>query len=159
MAIERITDDNYQEFKASGRAVLVASTTWCKICKEYKPVITALSDGMPFVRFGEAVLDEGRLTQFKKEYANNFGRLPLTLLMKEGKEVGRIVDGTQYPTALKKITDALIIGSAVYLPNNGGYVPATIKSIINDKYILQLANNERKEAVEENFKWTLEGKL
>jgi len=154
MTVEEITDTNYQEFKQSPRAVLVVGTTTCKNCKTYDPVVNALSQNLPFIRFGKAILDKPGLTQLKREYTDiQKWTLPTTLLTKEGKEISRLQGAYLYPHALGAVIDKLILGSHVYISENGRDIEAIIKSIVNDSYILQ-ANGNTIQVPKEKIKWT-----
>lgn len=155
----RITDENYSAFKKNSRAAIVVSTSSCHNCRDYKPVVNSLEGLMPYINFGEMVLDGGRLIEPKREYRDIANwMLPTTLLFRNGKEVGRIKGACKYPEALKNIENFLIVGSNVYYSNNGNYIQGVVKSIIGDKYILNL-NGNSVEAKKGDFKWRSEDKL
>lgn len=140
MAIEKITDINYEGLKQAQRVVLVVGTSWCQSCKAYKHTIHQLSGSMPYVAFGEVVLDEGRAVQLKKEYPGiNSWTLPTTLFIRDGKEVHRL-SGVYPPlTLLQTINEKLLIGSTAYVPGNNGKVAAArVKKVVGDRYFLEL---------------------
>ena len=116
MPVERITDDNYASFRKSKRAVLVASATWCPACNTYKPVVSALAEAMPYVHFGEAVLDEGHLGQLKRDY--RIEELPTTILIRGGEDVFRFEGSYNYNSALAIVRNNLVIGSSVHVRMN-----------------------------------------
>jgi len=167
--IEKITDANYADFRNYSRSVLVVSTSWCKECGGYDPTIEQLSGQMPFIRFGKTILDEGRSTQFKKEYQGqgiNRWTLPTTLLFRDQREVpnSRISGSKLYPDVFSKIQKNLLLESLVFVSNEGIYVPATIKHIYNRRgpYVLELAQDSRLgrrgarvELEEKGFRWSV----
>ena len=105
MELVNITDNNYAAFKQSERAVLVASTTWCPPCNLYKPVVQAVADLMHNVTFGVAVLDIGRLGQFKREHPfPDLQVLPLTLGMTRGQEIFRLTGEYGLDILVKELT-------------------------------------------------------
>lgn len=169
MAIEKITDENYDNFKNSSRAALVVGASWCQECERYNQIADSLAKQLPFIRFGKTVLDEAGSTQLKRDYTDIGGwTLPTTLLFKDQKEVSRINGVALYPNALSSIQENLISESTIFVPNGSLYVPATIK-FINDRkssYVLQLMENSplgRKGATielpEGGFSWNLESKV
>jgi len=140
MAIEKITDSNYEGLKQAQRAVLVVGTSWCQSCRAYKPMISQLSDSIPYVAFGEVVLDEKGAAQFKKKYPGiSSWTLPTTLFMRDGKEVHRFSGVHPLQTVLQTINEKLVAGSTAYVPGNNGRVAAArIKKIVGDRYFLEL---------------------
>ena len=172
MAIEKVTDANYEEFRNFSRAVLVVSTSWCKECGRYDPIIETLSRQMPFIRFGKVVLDkkiisnEDRSSQLKRDYRDiNRWTLPTTLLFRNQREVpnSRINGFRPYSDIFPKIQKNLLLESLVFVPNGSIYVPALVKHIRNTRgpYVLELTRDsslgrkgERIELEEKKFQWS-----
>ena len=160
MPLEILTEESYKIIKQAPRAAIIVGKSNCPGCKTYEPVITSLSDEMPYIKFAEAMLDSKvtSMYQFKKDHANDmpyWQGLPITLLMKNGREIFKIDGPKQYSDIRKIITDKLVIGSQVYLPKGSELVPATIKQVVNGKYFLQTSQNEIIESNQGQFKWSL----
>ncbi len=132
MTLQKITDDNYWDLiKNAPRSILVISTTWCPTCRTYKPTISSVSNMMPYINFGEAILDQGKLIQLKREYPDIASwRLPMTILKKNGNDVMKFNGAPAYNQLYSNIKNSLIIGSTVYLPRSQNkFVPAEITHI------------------------------
>ncbi len=170
MTIEQITDENYEGFRNSSRSVLMVSTSWCKNCKGYTPVIDTLSNKFPFIRFGKIVLDKDRSTEIKREYGNEIGGwiLPTTLFFREKREALKIQGVDLYPNVLSKVNENLVLGSTIFIPNNGeSYLTGIIKHVQDSNlYTVQLTANsrlgEKGQSVklkEGDFEWGIESKV
>ncbi len=172
MTLQKITDDNYETLiKKASRSILVVSTTWCPTCRLYKPIISSVSNMMPYINFCEAILDQGRLTQLKKEYSDIASwTLPTTLLKKNGKDVMKFNGAPAYNQLYNNIKNNLIIGSMVYLPRGSDkFVPAEITHVretqgINSSviYVLKLLEDselgkkyETLELPADRFSWKI----
>jgi len=89
MAIEKITDENYEDFRKSEKAVLVLSLAkLCGACKRYKPTLSSVAEEISHVRFGEAELDEGHLIKLKRDFPD-IKYVPTTILVRNGEVVHR----------------------------------------------------------------------
>lgn len=108
--VARITDENYKVFTQSPIAVLVVSTSWCHFCEEFRPTVERLTQTLPQIEFGEAVLDLGHLTKLKRDF-KDYGiaewGVPTTILMKNGESIGKFEGALPYETALEAIEDRL----------------------------------------------------
>ena len=167
MAIERITDSNYEHFGSLPRGILVVGTSWCEQCKKYEPIIETLSRQNPFIGFGKTVIDTDRSSQLKRDYRDiNQWIFPTTLLFENQREVARIRGFSPYPIVRELINNNLILGSTIFLKsNNGKYFPAVIKQInkSNGLYSVQLSEDSflgrrgsEIQISEGNFNWNLE---
>ncbi len=165
MSVSRITDKNYEDFMGSRRAVLVLSESWCPACHAYKPIVEALSGSMPYVRFGEAVLDEGHLIKLKRSYpAEEVEYLPTTVLFRDGKVVYKFEGGYDESDLHDTVRENLIVGSIVYVPGEDGlHVPRVIRKVNGDKYTLQLPSPfdevRTVEMTESQFAWNMPRQL
>lgn len=167
--MESITDINYDEFKLSPLGVLVVSTSWCKACKQYEPVLRTLSRKMPFVRYGKTVIDKDRSGKLKKEHPGmGTWTLPTTLLFRGGKEILTKQGSLLYPDALKLIEENIILGSGVYIPHSSKDVRGIVKRLKkgDGSYSVELTENSglgRKGSVievpENTIKWDLESRV
>jgi len=145
MTIEKVTDINYEEFKNSPRSALVVTTSWCRHCANYEPIINTLLKQMPYIKFGKSVIDKEKTSRLKRDYSD-FGSwiLPTTLLFRDEREVSRIKGSALYPEVLSRLQTNLIIGSLIYVPGrNGEYVPAKIKGIHQGLYALELIGDSK----------------
>jgi thiol-disulfide isomerase/thioredoxin len=88
MSVERITDENYLAFKGQERTVLVLSHASCGYCQRYKHVLSSVAGEIPNVRFGEVDYAEPNLARVKTDFPFP-DAVPITVLMREGKEVDR----------------------------------------------------------------------
>lgn len=170
MAIEKITDSNYEHFRSLPRGILVVGTSWCEQCKKYEPVLETLSRQNPFIGFGKTIIDKDRSSHLKRDYGDiNQWTLPSTLMFRDGREISRIKGFSPYPTVKKMIDNNLILGSTIFLKsNNGKYFPAVIKQInkSNGLYSVQLSEDSflgrrgsEIQISKGNFNWNLESKL
>ncbi|MGB9708304.1 MAG: thioredoxin family protein [Candidatus Pacearchaeota archaeon] len=160
MSLDTLTEENYRLIKQAPRAVIIVSKSNCSGCKTYKPVIISIANEMPYIKFAEAILDSKTtsLYQFKKDHAGDmpyWQGLPITLLIKNGREIFKIDGPKQYSDIHKIIISKLVVGSQVYLSKDNRLVPATIRQIVNGKYFLQTQQNEIIESSQEQFKWNL----
>ncbi len=115
MAIDIVTNDNYQAIRKSDKAIIAATMSWCVACAFYRPLLERTASYFPGISFGIAVLDQGKLGDFKRDYPDgSFNSVPVTFVYKEGEEVARFV-GTRKPEALAGIIDACFNGDMVYL--------------------------------------------
>ncbi len=141
MPVERITDANYADFKASDRAVLVVSMSLCSHCYDYMPVVRSLAERMPHVRFGEAVADKGRLGKLKRDFRDmtKWG-FPTTLFIQNGTYVAKTAGALPLYAVRFIANSGLLLGSTVYLPagqespeeqHDSAYIPARIEVMHN----------------------------
>ena len=153
MTLVGITNDNYASFKQSEQAILVAGASWCPACTRYKPVVAAVADLMPNVTFGEAVLDKGHLSQFKRDYPD-IGQIPITFGMVKGEDVFRLIGEYESVNELLEVLTRRFalgtnVGKTVYLPVKEGVwiwarrttTPAMVRMIVDDFYVLELLQN------------------
>lgn len=170
MAIEKITDSNYEEFKNYSRSILVVGTSWCEQCKRYEPIVETLAKQKPYIRFGKTSIDTDRSGQLKRDYGDiNQWKLPTSLMFRNQREIGRIKGFALYPAVRELIDSNLILESMIFLKSdNGVYIPGLIKQInkSNGLYSVQLQENSnlgRKNSQilipEGKFNWSLESKL
>lgn len=170
MAVEKITDSNYENFRSLSRGVLVVGTSWCNQCKQYEPIIETLSRQRPFIGFGKIIIDKDRSSHLKRDYKDiNQWVLPVTLMFKDQREIARIKGFSPYPIVNEMINNNLILGSTVFmLSNNEKHIPAVIKQInkFNGLYSVQLMEDSffgRKgseiQIREGKFNWNLESRL
>lgn len=109
MTVENINDGNYQAFRDSQRAVLVLSTSWCHFCEEYKPVLDSLSEALPSIKFGDAVLDQGHLIGVKRDFSDIIEEgVPATILFREGKDFGYFMGPVDFDTGLEFFTEQFL---------------------------------------------------
>lgn len=88
--LEAVTGENWREFLASDRAVLVLGKTDCANCARWSEELSAwLADEQSWtgVRFGKMMLDTRGLTEFKKEnrWLADVDSLPFNVLYDHGE--------------------------------------------------------------------------
>jgi thiol-disulfide isomerase/thioredoxin len=169
--MESVTDVNYKDFsRNSSRAALLVSTSWCQQCKKYLPTIETLSRQMPFIRFGETVLDKDRSSQLKREYPDiRKWVLPSTVFFREQERIGKIHGLATYRELVSKVQEYLLLDTIVFVQNSDGiYIPASIKQIngVKQPYLVKLEEDsslgEKGTTVQipvEKIKWGLEAKV
>lgn len=134
MEVERVTDSNYDLFKSNPLAVLVASASWCDHCADYRPIVQAAAAARPDITFGEAVLDKGRLTLFKREYGSLLDYIPVTIVMRNGQGVAFNVGAHPQSELEALIESALEEGSDAHMPAG-----AERLSLVDGKYAIDVS--------------------
>ena len=83
----KITNDNFSEVTGSGVALVDFYADWCGPCRALAPVIEEIAGEADGVTVGKINVDE------EAELASAFGvfSIPTLVVLKDGKEVNRIV--------------------------------------------------------------------
>lgn len=98
--VQVIDDTNYLAFRGNPRAVLVLAKSDCTYCEQYEPVVEALTEALPDVRFGRAVLDKGYLIGVKRAYPEIIAEgVPATVLISRGDDVVYFMGAESYRRA------------------------------------------------------------
>ncbi|MBS9336221.1 thioredoxin [Fructobacillus papyrifericola] len=88
MAVEALTDANFEEKTKTGVSITDFWATWCGPCKMQSPVLDALAEDGSFskIDFYKVDVDEN------KETPGNFGirAIPTLVVMKDGQAVERL---------------------------------------------------------------------
>lgn len=142
-----ITNDNYDDFKLAPRAVLVATLSDCIHCETYKPAITQVTEKMPEIRFGEAVLDRGMLGKFKRDFPY-LQATPTTIGLEKGREIFRFAASLDSPEMVFQLLTIMFergqaVGRTVYWPldAHGGRVPMIVTGLVDFAYHLKASEN------------------
>lgn len=85
MGLEVITRENYESFKKSNKALIIATASWCPPCESYKPEVEKYLESHPDVKAGYVDVDEPSAF-FKKDF--EVKALPDTVVIKDGKIIG-----------------------------------------------------------------------
>lgn len=82
-----ITEENFASFTTSGLVLLDFFAEWCGPCRMLTPILDDLAKEAPHIQIGKINIDEFPAP------AESFGiaSIPTVLLLKEGKEVERVV--------------------------------------------------------------------
>jgi hypothetical protein len=96
--IESVDKDNWEEFVAAERAVLILATTTCENCARWSAELeSALTqeDLFPNVRFGKLYVDQAGLVAFKKAntWLADVDELPYNAIYREGERVKGFAGG------------------------------------------------------------------
>jgi thioredoxin 1 len=86
--VSTVTDADFQKFTSTpGVSLIDFWAPWCGPCRRVAPVIEALSQEMPNVRFGKLNTDENQMTAVK----NGVMSIPTLMIYKNGQKVDQIV--------------------------------------------------------------------
>jgi len=107
-----VNNDNYTEFMAQDRAVLVVGASWCGACAVYDEL--TLSKVVPvykgLVAFGELLIDKGYVGEFKRAHPDleEWG-IPATILIKNGEEVGKFEGAYGAATLSEQLVEYFVL--------------------------------------------------
>ena len=86
MAVEQITDQNYNEITSKGLVLVDFWAEWCGPCKMLAPVLDELSNEVEGVRFVKINTDENQETAQKLGITG----IPTLILYKDGEAIERM---------------------------------------------------------------------
>lgn len=94
----------YKSFKENEKVVLIFHADWCGPCRVLDGIITKLDDTKinDFV-FGEINVDDDFAEEITKEFS--IRNIPVTTILKNGKEVDRIVGIFKAEDIYKKLNE------------------------------------------------------
>lgn len=98
-----LNKSNFEKETASGIVVVDNWAIWCGPCRAIASIFEALSKEMKDIKFAKLNVDEN--PEIAQQY--NVMSIPTLLILKNGKEVGRIVGALPKETMKAKISAAL----------------------------------------------------
>jgi hypothetical protein len=103
--LERVTDANYGTFINQENAVIILTLSYCEHCQDFKKeAVGPASERFPEVRFGEAVLDLGRLIRLKKDIVKSMPECyPTAIIYQKGVEITRVESSPGMAPTLEKL--------------------------------------------------------
>ena len=97
MALERITDANYNEFVQAEIAVLIFSGDWCSDCKTFIPEVEMVAqehrEARSEIRFGKVDVSRSReptpanIVEIMGDYPEGIGEIPRVEIYRRGQRV------------------------------------------------------------------------
>ena len=98
MAVNVTTDQTFEQDTATGVDLIDFWATWCGPCRMQSPVVDALSDKMPDIKFFKMDVDQNPETAQKFRIMS----IPTLMVKKDGKVVDQII-GYHSEDQLKQI--------------------------------------------------------
>ncbi|MCC4486649.1 thioredoxin [Limosilactobacillus reuteri] len=87
MAVNVTTDQTFEQDTATGVDLIDFWATWCGPCRMQSPVVDALSDKMPDIKFFKMDVDQNPETAQKFRIMS----IPTLMVKKDGKVVDQII--------------------------------------------------------------------